>query len=396
MVDEQLLILSFEFLKTRSEYWDYRHITLSALRQTLMKATSECLSSSSNSSSKDGSEYKDNDLLSMEKRNNLWCEKNLLKSNICLCNDRNINNSTDSGKNIAYKELDKCVNDELMKQQNHICSCAQNDNKRDLNAWNHLIEYKEYITDNHDDLRQDVLIDGIKANRKERNLYLIEAGMNSNSDDIGRSNFNVFLEIRLTECLVFSQYTPKTVLTSDEFDALSSVGFNSAETLFRSPPTRSIGSVSVPVGIGSHPAPQSSLSTDIVVDIADRTMDHVDNAIFDAAHSHIKIDSGDLMNDNDLDGNNNDELISETQHQNSKMCLTSDLSDESGYEFIDSGIDCTISANGMTSDVNDNTIENECCKHRHEKTEKQRNKKKRGKIRHRRYSSSKNNNIKLN
>ena len=32
------------------------------------------------------------------------------------------------------------------------------------------------------------------------------------------------------------------------------------------------------------------------------------------------------------------------------MDLTSDLSGESGYEFIDSGIDGTISANGTTSD----------------------------------------------
>ena len=57
-------------------------------------------------------------------------------------------------------------------------------------------------------MRQDVLIDGIKANRKQRNLYLIEVDMNSRSDDIGTSNCNVFLEyntkIYLTECLVFS------------------------------------------------------------------------------------------------------------------------------------------------------------------------------------------------
>ena len=142
-----------------------------------------------------------------------------------------------------------------------------------------------------------------------------------------------------------------------------------------------------------NPAPnaQSTLRSDLVStrrrmsqisrqkakqDITGRTIDHANDTIFDAPHSHIKMDGGDLTNDNDLDGNNNDELINETKHQNSKMYLTSDFSGESRYQLVDSGIDCTIFANGMTSDVNDNTTENKTCngslKHRRETSEKQR------------------------
>ena len=36
-IDEQLFVLSFAFLN--SEYWDYRHVLLSSLKQTLIKAT---------------------------------------------------------------------------------------------------------------------------------------------------------------------------------------------------------------------------------------------------------------------------------------------------------------------------------------------------------------------
>ena len=120
--------------------------------------------------------------------------KKFIKIKYLVCDDRN---NDDSGINMAYKELDKCVHEELMKQQNYIWSCPKWRKKR--------FKRKACVRDSYDDLRQDVLIDGIKANRKQRNLYLIEADMSSSSDDIGTSNFNVFLEYNTKN--IFSIFT---------------------------------------------------------------------------------------------------------------------------------------------------------------------------------------------